>query len=65
MEFGDKIRKLRLQEGLSQKALAEKSGVCLRTIRGYETQHRRPKQKSLYETLASLLHCEPNFLTKE
>jgi transcriptional regulator with XRE-family HTH domain len=41
-EYGQKIKKHRLDLGLSQTDLAQKTGFSLRTIRYWETGQRQP-----------------------
>lgn len=57
MEFGEKVRMLRRKKHLSQTELAERLGVALRTVRGWEADGRRPRQTVLYERLAEELGC--------
>lgn len=42
MDFRDRLKELRQAAGLTQAALAEKSGVPLSTIRDYEQSKRDP-----------------------
>lgn len=43
MTFGEKIKKLRTEKGISQTQLGNAIGVSMRTIRGWETEGRYPK----------------------
>ena len=43
MSIGENIKNIRMQKGLTQKQLAEKSGVAEITIRQYESDKREPK----------------------
>ena len=43
MEFGDRLRKMRVEHNLSQIELATKIGVSVRTLYNYETSGRIPK----------------------
>ncbi len=43
MEIGTKIKELRMEKGLSQKALAEKIGVSQKAIDFWERQINEPK----------------------
>ena len=54
--FGNSIRKLRLKKGLSQRALAERSGLDTSYISGIERGVRNPSLKSL-ESVAKGLGC--------
>ena len=54
------LKRLRRQAGLSQRELAEKSGISLRTIQQYE-QRKKNINKAQIETLIPLsmaLYCE-------
>ncbi len=54
--FGNSIRKLRAKKKLSQRALAERSGLDTSYLSGIERGVRNPSLKSL-ETLAKGLGC--------
>ena len=54
--FGNSIRKLRAKKKLSQRALAERSGLDTSYLSGIERGVRNPSLKSL-ETLANGLGC--------
>ena len=45
MKFGEKLKTLRLERNLSQKALADLSGITVRTIQNYETTDMLPKRR--------------------
>ena len=62
MEFSEKIRKARTAKGLSQRELAEASGVSLRTIQNYELGTRMPKKKDTYLALANALDINEEVL---
>ena len=47
MEFGDKVKKLRIDRGLNQTALAERLGVRKSIISAYESQMRMPSLEML------------------
>ena len=47
MTFADKLRQLRDAAGLTQEQMAERSGINLWTIRGYEQGRREPNWKGL------------------
>ncbi|HEY8981932.1 MAG TPA: helix-turn-helix domain-containing protein, partial [Streptomyces sp.] len=53
------IRRLRLGAGLTQEALAERSGVSVSTIRGMETGRRRNPQLASVRRLAEALELRP------
>ena len=49
--FGAKVKEQRGNLGLSQKQLAEKAGMGIRTITSYELGERKPYQAQLYKLL--------------
>ena len=60
MKIGAKVKELRVQKGLTQEELSERSGVSLRALRAYE---RRGKDLSRAQAetvlrLANALKCE-------
>ena len=65
MTFAEKLRDLRIQNGLSQTELGKEVGVTLRTVRGWEVESRFPRNHSLYEKLAEVLGCEVSYLMTE
>ena len=65
MTFGEKLRYLRPKKELSQADLAQRIGVSLRTITGWETENRYPKKRDLYTSLANELGCEVDYLLSE
>ena len=65
MTFGEKIKSLRKSKGMNQTQLANILGVSLRTIRGWETEGRYPKQHELYQKLADSLGCDVSYLMTE
>jgi len=52
MTFGEKVRTARIERDLSQKELARRTGIAVRTIVNYETGARRPKRRESYVALA-------------
>ena len=56
VSFGNSIRKLRAEKKLSQRVLAERSGLDTSYLSGIERGVRNPSLKSL-ETLANGLGC--------
>lgn len=42
MTFGERLRELRLAAELTQDQLAERTGISVWTLRGYEQGHREP-----------------------
>lgn len=54
MTFGERLREMRLQKGLTQEQLAQQIGVAKSTLTGYEKGNREPdvfKIKRLLEVL--------------
>ena len=62
MKFGEKLRALRLQNHLTQGALAERLGVSLRTLQNYETCKIYPKQTEIYARIAALFGVSTDYL---
>lgn len=52
MNFGEKLRRLRLEKKLSQKEVAEKLNISLRTYAYYEMNQRRPRTKNKLKEIA-------------
>lgn len=65
MKFGEKVRQLRNERGLSQTVLGQRCNLSLRTIRNYEIDGRYPKQREVYAKLAAALGCDVNYLLSE
>lgn len=61
MDFGNKLKELRLQAGLTQKQLADLIGVTKSVISFYERQERTPSPDVL-KKLASVFHVSTDFL---
>ena len=55
MKFGEKLREARIARGLSQKELAKRTGIAVRTIINYESNARMPKKQDSYARLAEVL----------
>lgn len=62
MNFGNKIKILRKNKKMNQQQLADEIGVSARTIRGWETEGRYPKQHDLYLKLSRVLECDISYL---
>ena len=62
MTFGEKIRILRKEKGLSQTELGKSVGASLRTVRNWELEGRYPKKREIYSKLAEVLDCDVSFL---
>ena len=65
MTCGEKVRELRIRNGLSQDELAAMTGVTKRTVRNWETEGKYPRHRELYEKLASALGCSAAYLRGE
>lgn len=65
MTFGEKIRELRRQAGLSQSELGDAVQVTLRTVRGWEAEGRCPKKHITYVRLAEVFGCKVSSLMNE
>ena len=66
MTFGEKIKALRKERGMTQRDLAEALGLSLRTISNYETGGLRPRHDATYDALAELFHVpKACFFTEE
>ena len=65
MTFGEKIKALRKDRGMTQKELAEALGLSLRTISNYETGGLRPRHDTTYDALAELFHVPKTYFFTE
>lgn len=65
MTFGEKVQALRRREGWTQKELAERLGVSMRTIVSYERGESYPKQRGVYDRLSELFRVDKNALLME
>lgn len=61
VDFGNTLKKLRLQEGLTQQQLAERLGVTKSVVSYYELQERYPSPEVLIK-LASIFHVTTDYL---
>ena len=61
VDFGNILRKLRLQERLTQQQLAQKLGVTKSVVSYYELQARYPSPEILVK-LASIFHVTTDYL---
>ena len=61
VDFGERIKKLRLQEGLTQLQLAERLGVTKSVVSYYELQERYPSPEIILK-LASIFHVSTDYL---
>ncbi|MDI3501457.1 MAG: hypothetical protein PWQ34_1994 [Caldanaerobacter sp.] len=65
MQFGEKLKKLRLSHNLTQEELAKKIGVSLRTIKGYELGETLPRYREIYYKIAREFNVDVNYLLTE
>lgn len=65
MTFSEKIKSARAAKNMSQKQLAEATGISERTIQNYELGSSMPKSKSTYDKLADALGINPQTLLDE
>ena len=61
VDFGNTLKRLRLQSGLTQKKLADKMGLTKAVISYYELQERYPSPEVLIK-LASIFHVSTDYL---
>lgn len=65
MNFGDKVRELRTQKGMTQNELAKALGVTRRTVISYEQGGTYPRNSELYGKLAEILGTQEEVLRTE
>lgn len=65
MQFGDKVKSARKELGITQKELADKLGVSLRTVASYETGNSLPRTREATRKLAEVLGVSVNYLLTE
>ena len=61
VDFGNTLKKLRHQEGLTQQQLADRLGVTKSVVSYYELQERYPSPEVLTK-LASIFHVTTDYL---
>lgn len=61
VDFGNRLKKLRLNAGLTQKQLADKMGVTASVVSYYELSERNPSPEVLIK-LASIFHISTDYL---
>lgn len=59
--FGDRLKQLRSQAGLTQKELAERIGITKSVVSFYELRERTPSPEVLIK-LAAVFHCSTDYL---
>lgn len=65
MKFGEKLRKYRLENGLTQSELAKQAGINVNTISNYESGKTYPQNREVYSILAQILGVNPDHLHNE
>ncbi len=65
MLFGEKVKMLRKEKGLTQAELAEKCGVTLRSIQNYELKSLFPKSQDVVMKLCDVLDTTPDYLISD
>ena len=65
MKFCEKLKKLRKEKGLTQKELANITGISLRSIQNYESGKLYPQQRDVYRRLSEVLECSEDYLQIE
>jgi len=64
MTFSEKVKKARVEQGMTQTELGEKAGVSLRTITAYERDGITPRPKTLAK-LAEVLKVSTVYLSDD
>ena len=65
MSFGEKVKNLRIQNGLTQKELAKAIGVSTRSLINYETGRCYPRQASVVAKLSDKLGVTADYLLSD
>lgn len=65
MTFGERIRELRTQKGLTQAQLALQMNMSVRTIKNYELGTSLPRTRDTYQRLADFFNVNINYLLTE
>lgn len=65
MKFGEKLKKLRTNKGLTQDEVSTAIGTSRRTYISYEQEGRYPRKREVYGKLANTLDCDVNYLMTE
>ena len=61
IKFGEKLRKLRKQNNLTQAELAKALGIHLRTVIGYERDGRYPRDREIYRKLSEIFQVPAHY----
>lgn len=65
MIFGEQVRRLRKEKKMTQKELAERLGLSVRTVVSYENGKSYPKSREIYDKLAEIFGISVNTLFLE
>jgi transcriptional regulator with XRE-family HTH domain len=65
MKFGEKLKKLRTEQSMTQDDVAKAIGVSRRTYISYEQEGRYPRKRDVYSKLAAAFDCNVNYLMTE
>lgn len=65
MDFAEKLKKLRKESGMSQKALADKIGVSARSVLNYENGARLPQNIEIVKLIAREFNVTAEYLMSE
>lgn len=65
MTFGNKLKKLRKEKGLTIDQVVESVGISRRAYITYEQNNTRPRKRETYSKIADLYGCDVNYLLME
>jgi transcriptional regulator with XRE-family HTH domain len=65
MNFGEKLRKFRQDNNLTQVEFAKQIGVGLKTLSLYENSQRFPRKMETYQKIANVMNCDYNYLLED
>ena len=65
MSFGKRLRTLREENKLTQRALADKLAITPRTLQNYESGKMYPKNSTIYRQLATIFGVSVDYLLGE
>lgn len=63
--FGEKLKKLRTEQGLTQEQVSKYVGISRRAYIAYEQSNARPRKAETFQKLAEILRCDVNYLNDE
>ena len=64
MDFGDRIKKLRAEKGLTQEQFSQKLNISRQAVSNWENNRNLPDIEMLYE-IAKLFNVSVDYLTQE